>query len=86
MILRPFLFVCLLVIAVIAPTGFFIICAFLYAFRFTAYELIAVCVFIDGMYGTGYQLWVPYYTIITCGVLLCIEWVKPHISLYNEGK
>lgn len=86
MIVRIVLLCGLFAIAGVAPTGFFIICALLYALRYTAYELIVVSVCIDGLYGTGGFFLVPYYTIITCVALLFIEWFKPLISVYNEDK
>lgn len=83
MIQRLFFFILVCIIAVIAPTGFFAVCAFAYALRYTAYELIIVAATIDAYYGLGYTM-IPYYTIITCIGLLIIEWIKPRISVYNQ--
>ncbi len=84
MILRILFFSFLVFATVVAPTPVFIGGALLYAFRYTAYELLLLAVCIDAYYGVG-VFFVPYYTIITCAGLIFIEWMKPRISLYNEA-
>lgn len=84
MITRVFLYVLLLVTLVIVPWWLLILCLFVYALRYTAYELIALGFIIDGLYGFGYPLSLPYYTLGIVIGLICIEWLKPHISVYNQ--
>jgi hypothetical protein len=83
MIVRILLFCVLVFATVVAPTPVFIAIALLYAFRYTAYELLLLAVCIDAYYGVG-QILIPYYTITTCVALILIEWMKPRIWLYNE--
>ncbi len=83
MILRLFLCIGLVLIAVAAPTIVFALCACAYALRYTAYELVCIAAAIDAYYGAGTII--PYYTLCACAGLLIIEWIKPRISLYNEA-
>lgn len=82
MILRFFLFCTLVCAAVVLPTWLFAICAFFYALRFTAYELIILTCAIDAFYGAG-SFAIPYYTLVASGALFIIEWIKPRLSVYN---
>ncbi len=84
MILRSIFFVVLIAITAFLPVWLFCIGAILYAFRYTAYELIILSIFIDGLYSLQQPFIIPYYTIAVCGLLICVEWVKPHISGYNQ--
>ena len=81
MIVRLLLFVCIGIIAIVAPTPLLALCALAYALRYTAYELIVIAVCIDAYYSVG--TFIPYYTIAVCAALILIEWVKPRVSLYN---
>lgn len=85
MILRIVFFIILLILVIVAPVALLAVCAFLYALRYTAYELIVVAGAIDAYYGLGLS-GVPYYTLITIGALIVIEWQKPRFSVYNERK
>lgn len=58
------------------------IAGFLYALRYTAYELIVFSALIDGYYGTWLQ--VPVYTLSSILLLICIELAKPHLTFYNQ--
>lgn len=71
----------LLIAAVVLPTWFFFIAAFVYALRYTAYELIFITAAIDAFYGGG--SFIPYYTIVATLGLIMLEWVKPRLSVYN---
>jgi hypothetical protein len=84
MILRISLFALVLLVAAALPTWVLACCALLYAFRYTAYELLFLAALIDSFYGTGGWS-VPYYTLVAAAALIFIEWLKPHISLYNDG-
>ena len=84
MILRIFLFLVLIAFSAFVPTWLFALCVVLYALRYTAYELILLMAIIDALYGIGYDVHIPYYTIVTTVGLICIEWVKPHIWVYNQ--
>lgn len=83
MMLRPFLFILLFVLAVALPTPFLIIAGLIYALRYTAYELILIAFSIDAFYGLHTPL-LPYYTITAVLGLIFIEWLKPHLSVYNQ--
>lgn len=82
MIFRFFFFVAILFCAVAAPAWLLALIALAYAFRYTGYELIFVAAAIDAFYGAG-SFSFPYYTLAAAAGLICIEWVKPRISLYN---
>ena len=84
MMLRFFLFCGLLALSIFVPTWLFAVCVLGYALSFTAYELIVLMCILDALYGIGYGTQIPYYTIVTTMGLICIEWVKPHISVYNR--
>lgn len=84
MIIRVVFFLLIVGIAVVAPTPILAICACAYALRYTAYELIILAMCIDGFYGIGSPILIPYYTIVACIGLIVIEWIKPHISVYNQ--
>jgi hypothetical protein len=68
--------------AVVFPTWLFALCAFFYALRYTAYELLFLSCAIDAFYGAG-AIAIPYYTIFTALTLVIVEWLKPRFSLYN---
>lgn len=84
MILRLVLFLIVVLLSAFVPTWLFVLCVVLYALMYTAYELIVLMCIIDALYGIGYGTLIPYYTIVTTCSLICIEWVKPHISVYNQ--
>lgn len=85
MILRSILFSVLIFMAVAAPTWVLALCAFAYALRYTAYELLVLAAAIDAYYGLG-EYAVPYYLFTAIAVLFFLEWIKPRISVYNEAK
>lgn len=82
MIIRVLIFIVVICGAVIFPTWLFALCAFLYALRYTAYELLFLSCAIDAFYGAGGIVF-PYYTIFTALTLVIVEWLKPRFSLYN---
>jgi hypothetical protein len=81
---RVIFFFIVLCLATVAPTWVFVISALVYALYFTAYELILLALCIDAYYGNFSITIVPYYVLITSASLIFIEWVKPHISVYNQ--
>jgi len=52
----------------------------LYAFRYTAYELVVLGWCLDVQFMTGS---VPYYTIVSAGFFVCVEWLKPRLLAYT---
>jgi len=84
MMIRIILFIAVVITAVTAPTIVFAVCAILYALKYTAYELIIVGACIDAYYSTMDFPLIPYYTLILCGLLIFIEWIKPRIWVYNQ--
>jgi hypothetical protein len=84
MILRSILFFGVLTSAALAPVYVFILCACGYAVLYRAHELIFLCLLIDTLYGSGYPIHLPYYTLVAIAGVFIIEWVKPHISVYNQ--
>jgi hypothetical protein len=82
MIVRLLIFVAIMCGAVIFPTWLLALCAFFYALRYTAYELLILACAIDAFYGAG-AIAIPYYTIFTALTLVIVEWLKPRFSLYN---
>lgn len=83
MIQRILFYIILICIAAFAPAVVLAVAAFAYALRYTAYELIFLAIVIDGLYGSAYLFPLPFYTIVTALCLICIEWIKPRISVYN---
>ncbi len=81
---RSFFFLLVVSLATFAPTWVFVIASLLYALYFTAYELIILALCIDAYYGNLGTSFIPYYVLITSASLIFIEWVKPHISVYNQ--
>ncbi len=84
MILRSIFFILLTASAAFLPVYLFAVAVLMYAFTYTAYELVLLAVFIDGLYSFGHPYIIPYYTLAICFVLICAEWIKPHISGYNQ--
>ena len=82
--LRISLFTCMAVLTVFAPVWLLAVCAFLYALRFTAYELLVLAACIDAYYG-GFVA-IPYYTLVAALTLLIVEYIKPRLIVYNERK
>lgn len=81
---RIIFFLILVCLATFVPTWVYVIAALVYALYFTAYELIILALCIDAYYGNFGISLVPYYVLATSVCLVCIEWVKPHISVYNK--
>ena len=84
MMLRIFLFIALVLVVTLAPVWVFAVCICVYAFFYTPYELVILSILSDGFYGIGHPFILPYYTILTCFVLIFAEWIKPRISGYNQ--
>lgn len=83
MIVRLVLFSIFLVSTTVAPAWFLVLCVVMYALKYTAYELMFLTVMVDALSSIGHQFVIPQYTISMCIVLLCIECIKPYISVYN---
>ena len=84
MISRILFFGALLCATAFIPVWLYVSAAVLYALFYTGYELIILGACIDSYYGFSGVTFLPYYTICTAIGLLLIEWVKPHISVYNQ--
>ena len=84
MIFRILFFILLVCIATTLPVYVTIVCAFLYALKYTAFELIILAFLLDGLYGDLSLFGVPVYTTAVVIGLLIVEWVKPRIFVYNQ--
>ncbi len=85
MILRALFFVTLLCMTSAVPTSVLVVGFCVYAFLYTAYELIFLAVIIDGFYAvSGSGVAIPYYTISIILLLFVTEWLKPRLSVYNQ--
>lgn len=81
--MRVFLFIVLACTALLSPLWFFLICALCYALWKPAYELIFLAVLIDAQFGL-YSAGFPYlYTVLTGGLVLILEYVKPNLTFYE---
>lgn len=84
MMLRLVFFFVLILIGTVAPAAVFAASALLYALCYTAYELLPLAVFMDAYFAIGHPYVIPYYTIGILILLICVEWIKPRISVYNQ--
>ncbi len=84
MILRIILFLGLIVAATTGPLWITSVLALVYAFRYIAYELLAVAFVLDGFYGVQFAISIPFYTFCVLLGLVIIEYLKPLISVYNQ--
>lgn len=84
MIKRFLFFLGIVFIVTLAPIWVFTIFICVYAFLYTPYELLFLAICIDGFYGVGNPFLIPYYTILSCSVVIFAEWIKPRISGYNQ--
>lgn len=80
--MRVLFFGILVLIALTTPYFVAIILSAPYAFRYTAYELIVLGVFLDALLGAStFSL---FYTIVLSAVFLLIEALKPFLIFYEE--
>lgn len=82
--MRVFLFTVIIITFVVFPWWVGILCSMAYAYRFHAYELIPLGIFLDAFFAPSYgEL-----TIVYIGSLLLVvgalEFVKPFLSFYEE--
>ena len=85
MIARVLFFCVMVALSTFLPVWLFAIAVCAYAFRYTAYELILLGMFIDTFYGLDMPFVIPYYTLTIIVGLIFIEWIKPQLLLYNES-
>ena len=84
MIIRIALYIGLIVVFTTGPLPIAVVCALAYAFRYTAYELLALAFVLDGFYGVQFAFSIPFYTLGALVALVIVEWLKPLISVYNQ--
>lgn len=72
-----------LLVGMFSSLMLFLIAAFIYAISFASLELIIIAGAIDAYYGLTTDQW-PLSTLSVLVVVILVEWIRPHISLYNE--
>lgn len=65
------------------PLWVFLPAAALYGLYFSGLELIILGAAIDVFFG-GVPHHIPWYTCLAIGWLICVEFVKPYLVLYNQ--
>lgn len=80
--MRVFVFAIFILSALTAPYWMTLCLGVLYAFRYTAYELIVLGVFLDALLSATTIL--PLYTIALAVIVFCVELVKPLLTFYDE--
>lgn len=81
--IRIFLFCILIILGFSGPVWLFIPMVLVYIFIYTSAEVVCLAACIDAYYGYGSSL--PYlYTLSTAAVLLVMQILRPHISVYNQ--
>lgn len=80
--MRIFGFIVLFILSTLVHPLILLPLAVLHALSWRAYELLIIAVCADAYFGVSYE-W-PYYTLVTICILLMAEWIKPHLSFYNE--
>ncbi len=73
--MRIIAFIVLIFICTLLPWYLALACACVYAFYYTAYELLILALMIDAYYG-AYSV-VPYYTLGTVMILVSVDFIKP---------
>ncbi len=74
--MRIVLFITILVSALTGPLVFAICLGVLYAFLYTAYELLILAMIVDVYYFQGE---IPYHLLGTILYLFVLEWLKPRL-------
>ena len=81
--IRTIFFIIIIILAATGPFLLLLVLSSIYAFKYTAYELLLVAAMIDAFYGMGSWL-IPYYLCGTTLALMCLQWLKPHLTMYNQ--
>lgn len=86
MMTRIFFFVFVCAVGFLLPTFFLAVAAALYAFRYSAYELIALGVVLDASYGlpTAHMPFPCLYTGTALLLVFVIGVVRPYLSLSSR--
>ena len=79
---RLIAFFTLLILSTVVPIYLFVPLIFAYALAWRSYELILLGMLVDAYFGLGPTI--PYYTIYTCAIVACVEWIKPSLLVYNK--
>lgn len=82
--MRIIIFIGLLVLSLFVPFWIFLPFVFLYALWQSAYELIILGMFIDAQFGLSAVSFGYLYTFTLGTIVLVAEFIKPHMSFYNE--
>ncbi len=81
--MRFLLFCILVILSTLLPWPGLLLLAIGYALYVSAaYELIVLGGLIDAYYGVAVV--VPYYTLVAVAIVLCIELIKPLLSVYTD--
>ena len=81
--MRIFAFISLAVLSLIVPFYIFVIATIGYVLFFRGYEIIILGIVIDSFFGTGDIYLSLYYTSATLAVVILVNLMKPHLSLYD---
>lgn len=81
MSIRLTLFILLAIVSLLAPLQAFLLCALVYVFFWEGYELLAIGIFIDSVFGTTVLSFL--YTLSIGGLLLGFALIRPYLSWYN---
>lgn len=77
------MFILLIIIGFAGPSWLYILGAVFYIFFYLGLEILIVSAAIDAYFGYASGEWFMY-TIATAIGLLIMQWVKPHLSVYNQ--
>lgn len=82
-IVRVILFLVLVFVGFSGPVWLFIIGVAGYIFMYLGYEIIILAAAIDAYFGYASDGWFVYTILVSVG-LFCMQWLKPHLSVYNQ--
>ena len=82
--MRALLFITLIAAFLALPWWVGMTGAFLYAYRFHAYELIPLGIFLDALFAPSFDTLSFFYIGILLSLTLALELLKPFLSFYKE--
>lgn len=82
--MRVLMFTILIVLFLLFPWWVGMGCALLYAYRFHAYELIPLGIFLDALFAPAYDPSSLLYITGLLAITITLEYVKPFLSFYEE--
>ncbi len=85
MSMRILLCMVLVILGFVGPWWLLLIAAFLYAFRYVAYELLVLGFLLDVSYGAGTETLPVYYTLTALALILFAAVVKPRLNFKRHA-